>query len=59
MRIADMNWMQVRDHVAQDNRAVLPIGSTERHARLSLAVDTILPERAAVGAAAPLRIGRA
>ncbi len=37
MRIADMNWMQVRDHVARDDRAVLPIGSTEQHAYLSLA----------------------
>ena len=40
MRIADMNWMQVRDHAAKDDRAVLPIGSTEQHAYLSLAVDT-------------------
>ena len=34
MRIADMNWMQVRDHAAKDDRAVLPIGSTEQHAYL-------------------------
>src|SRR5258708_31546025 len=56
MRIADMNWMQVRDHAAADDRAVLPIGSTEQHAHLSLAVDTILSERVAVEAAEPLRI---
>jgi creatinine amidohydrolase len=56
MRIAEMNWMQVRDHVAQDDRAVLPIGSTEQHAYLSLAVDAILAERVAVEAAEPLRV---
>ena len=56
MRIADMNWMQVRDHAAQDDRAVLPIGSTEQHAYLSLAVDSILAERVALEAAEPLGI---
>ena len=56
MRIADMNWMQVRDHVAQDDRAVLPIGSTEQHAYLSLAVDSILSERVALEAAEPLGV---
>ena len=54
MRISDMNWMQVRDHAARDDRAVLPIGSTEQHAHLSLSVDTILSERVAVEAAEPL-----
>jgi hypothetical protein len=56
MQIADMNWMQVRDHVANDDRAVLPIGSTEQHAYLSLAVDSILSARVAAEAAEPLRI---
>ena len=56
MRIADMNWMQVRDHVAGDDRAVLPIGSTEQHAYLSLAVDAILAERVAVEAAEPIGV---
>jgi creatinine amidohydrolase len=56
MRIADMNWMQVRDHAAKDDRAVLPIGSTEQHAYLSLAVDSILAERVALEAAEPLAI---
>ena len=56
MRIAEMNWMQVRDRAATDDRAVLPIGSTEQHAHLSLSVDTILSERVAVEAAEPLSI---
>jgi creatinine amidohydrolase len=56
MRIADMNWMQVRDHVARDDRAVLPIGSTEQHAYLSLATDAILSERVSVEAAEPLAV---
>ena len=53
MRIADMNWMQVAEHVNQDDRAVLPIGSTEQHAYLSLCVDAILSERVALEACAP------
>jgi creatinine amidohydrolase len=56
MRIADMNWMQVRDHAARDDRAVLPIGSTEQHAYLSLSVDSILAERVAVEATEPLAV---
>lgn len=56
MRIADMNWMQVRDHVAGDDRAILPIGSIEQHAYLSLAVDAILAERVAIEAAEPIGV---
>ena len=40
MRISEMNWMQVRDRATRDDRAVLPIGSTEQHAYLSLSVDS-------------------
>lgn len=56
MRIAEMNWMQVEAHAKRDDRAVLPIGSTEQHAYLSLAVDSILAERVATEAAEPLRV---
>jgi creatinine amidohydrolase len=56
VRIADMSWMQVRDHVGKDDRAVLPVGSTEQHAYLSLAVDSILSEKVALEAAEPLGI---
>ena len=56
MRIAEMNWMQVEQHVLRDRRAVLPIGSTEQHAQLSLCVDAILAERVAVEAAQPLEV---
>ena len=56
MRIADMNWMQVKEHVRHDNRAVLPIGSTEQHAYLSLCVDAILAERVALEAVEGLNI---
>jgi creatinine amidohydrolase len=53
MRIKDMSWMQVEDYLKRDDRAVLPIGSTEQHAQLSLMVDCILSERVAVDAAEP------
>ena len=56
MRIKDMCWMQVEDYLKRDNRAVLPIGSTEQHAQLSLSVDSILSERVAVEAAEPLGV---
>jgi len=56
MRISEMNWMQVRDHALQHGTAVLPIGSTEQHAYLSLCVDAILAERVAVDAAQPLNV---
>jgi creatinine amidohydrolase len=56
MRIAEMNWMQVEARARQDVRAVLPVGSTEQHAGLSLAVDSILAERVALEAADGLGI---
>ena len=51
-----MNWMQVEAYLAHDDRIVLPIGSTEQHGYLSLAVDLILAERVAVEAAEPLGV---
>jgi creatinine amidohydrolase len=56
VRIADMNWMQVEEYLARDTRCVLPVGSTEQHAYLSLATDSILAERVAVEAAEPLGV---
>ncbi len=54
--IAQMNWMQVEKYLERDDRCVLPLGSTEQHAYLSLCVDNILPERLALEAALPLGI---
>jgi creatinine amidohydrolase len=56
VRIRDCNWMQVEEYLGRDDRVVLPIGSTEQHAYLSLETDNILAERAAVEAAEPLGI---
>lgn len=56
MRIAAMNWMQVEARVAVDDRCVVPLGSTEQHAYLSLATDTILAGRVAEEAAEPLGV---
>jgi creatinine amidohydrolase len=56
MRIAEMDWRAVEAWLAHDDRCVLPLGSTEQHAGLSLAVDSILSERVAVEAAEPLGI---
>lgn len=56
MRTADMTWMDVEAWLEVDDRCVLPLGSTEQHAYLSLEVDHILSERVAAEAAAPLGI---
>jgi creatinine amidohydrolase len=56
MRIKDMTWMQVEEYLKKDDRCVLPIGSTEQHAYLSLEVDAILADRVAVEAAEPLGV---
>lgn len=56
MRIADMNWRQVESYLRRDDRAVLPLGSTEQHAGLSLATDIILAARVALEAADPLGV---
>lgn len=56
MRIAEMNWMMVEEYLRRDDRCVLPLGSTEQHAYLSLSVDSILAERLAVEAAEPLGV---
>lgn len=56
MRIADMSWMDVEAHAQRDDRCVLPIGSVEQHAYLSLCVDMILAERIAIEAAEPLGV---
>lgn len=56
MRIAEMHWQQVEDYLQGDNRCILPLGSTEQHAYLSLCVDNILAEQVALDAAEPLGI---
>jgi creatinine amidohydrolase len=56
VRLADRNWMQVEEYLTRDDRVVLPVGSTEQHAYLSIATDSILAERVAVEAAEPLGV---
>ena len=53
MRIADLNRMRVEAGLRRKDQIVLPLGSTEQHAYLSLATDSILAERVAVEAAEP------
>jgi creatinine amidohydrolase len=56
MRISDLNWVDVEGYLKRDDRAVLPLGSTEQHAYLSLGTDSLLAERVAIEAAEPLGI---
>src|SRR3954468_14229709 len=48
--------MQLEAYLERDDRIVLPLGSTEQHAYLSLATDNILAEGVAVEAAEPLGV---
>ncbi|MDL2401773.1 creatininase family protein [Rhizobium mayense] len=56
MRVSECNWQQIEAYLKNDDRAILPLGSTEQHAQLSLSVDSILSERVATEAAEPLGI---
>ncbi|MPY67176.1 creatininase family protein [Deinococcus sp. SDU3-2] len=56
MRVQDLNWEGVEAFLRRDDRAVLPLGCTEQHARLSLATDSLLAERVSVEAAEHLGI---
>ena len=56
MKIAEMTWMQVEEYLQKDDRCVLPLGSTEQHAYISLATDSILSERVALEAAEPVGV---
>ena len=54
--IRNMSWMDVEAYLERDDRAVVPLGSTEQHAYLSLEVDNILSSRVATEAAEPLGV---
>jgi creatinine amidohydrolase len=56
MKIARMNWMELEQYLKDDDRVVLPLGSVEQHAYLSLATDAILAERISADAAEPLGV---
>src|SRR3954463_14297464 len=56
MKLFDLNWMQLEAHLERDDRIVLPLGSVEQHAYLSLGVDVILAQRGAGEAAEPLGV---
>src|SRR3954466_13568263 len=48
--------MQLEEYLERDDRIVLPVGSTEQHAYLSLETDNVLAERVAFEAAEPLGV---
>jgi creatinine amidohydrolase len=56
VRVRDLNWMQLEEYLERDDRIVLPVGSTEQHAFLSLETDNVLSERVAFEAAEPLGV---
>lgn len=56
MKVADMTWGMVESYLEQDDRCIVPLGSTEQHAYISLATDSILAERVAVEAADPVGV---
>jgi creatinine amidohydrolase len=56
VRFYDQNWMQLEQYLEREDRVVVPLGSVEQHAYLSVGTDAILAERAAVEAAEPLGV---
>jgi creatinine amidohydrolase len=56
VRVRDLNWMQLEEYLERDDRIVLPLGSTEQHAYLSLETDNILAERVSADAAQPIGV---
>jgi creatinine amidohydrolase len=56
MKVAETHWAQIEDYLRRDDRAIVPLGSTEQHGLLSLAVDSILAEKVALDAAEPLGV---
>lgn len=56
MKFYDLNWMQLEKYLEGDDRVVVPLGSVEQHAYLSVGTDAILAEQAAVEAAEPLGV---
>jgi creatinine amidohydrolase len=56
LNIETQNWMQVEEYLRNDDRLVVPLGSVEQHAYLSLGVDRILSQRVAEEAAEPLGV---
>jgi creatinine amidohydrolase len=56
VNVSAMNWSQVEVYLQRDDRAILPLGSTEQHAGLSLSVDSILSHKVALDAAEPLGV---
>ncbi|PZF73709.1 creatininase family protein [Taibaiella soli] len=56
MHFSSANWQQIEAYLQNDDRCILPVGSTEQHAYLSLSTDSILAERISLDAALPLGI---
>ena len=56
MHVHDMSWFDMERYLERDDRAVVPLGSVEQHAYLSLGVDNLLSQRVALDAAEPLAV---
>ena len=56
MHVHDMSWFDMEAYLKRDDRIVVPLGSLEQHAYLSLGVDNILSQRVALEAAQPLGV---
>jgi creatinine amidohydrolase len=56
VHVHELNWMHLEQYLHGDDRVVLPLGSTEQHAYLSLGTDNILAERVSAEAAEPLGV---
>jgi len=46
-KMDDMNWLEIGEHLKEDCRIVVPLGSIEEHGYLSIATDTLFTETVA------------
>lgn len=47
MRVQDLNWLDVEKYLKSEDRVILPLGSTEQHAYLSVCTDYLLANKLA------------
>lgn len=56
MRFEDLNWMDIENYLAQDDRLMVVLGACEQHAYLSLLSDVKIPQALADAASQKTRV---
>lgn len=57
LRLTDLTWLEVAEHLAHDRRLIVPVGTCEQHGpHLPLGTDALMAERIALDLSADLGI---